>query len=316
MIAFVSMVTFCSAYHLYYIYQPKNVKKSFANSHGCFEQVVKSFSVLENLQKLMQQSNDNMGLGCVNGIKALSMLFILGGHSLLFLVGGPSMNSGFFKHESGLLQNAFLLNTPLLVDSFLLLSGFLFARILFVEMDKRKGRVNFLVLYVFRYIRLTPAYLAMIGLYATWLPKIGNGPLWNARMVKEQERCQMNWWLNLLYVNNYVDTGNLCMFQSWYLATDTQMFILAPLVLYPLWKWRRVGVYLLAAMTSVSVVIPFLVTYVNRLDPTFLMFADEVFDVSLNEYFIHTYGKTHMRATAYFFGILAGYLVYEIQEKK
>jgi peptidoglycan/LPS O-acetylase OafA/YrhL len=93
-------------------------------------------------------------------------------------------------------------------------------------------------------------------------------------MGNEQERCQMNWWLNILYVNNYIGSDSVCMFQSWYLATDTQLFILAPLVLYPLWKWQAFGIFLLTMMTSISVIIPFVVTYVNKLDPTFLMFAE------------------------------------------
>jgi hypothetical protein len=41
-----------------------------------------SFYFSENLKKLAQQSNDDLGLSCVNGIKALSMLFILGGKYL------------------------------------------------------------------------------------------------------------------------------------------------------------------------------------------------------------------------------------------
>lgn len=112
-----------------------------------------------------------------------------------------------------MLQNAILLNSPLLVDTFLLLSGFLFTHLLLVELEKRHGQVNFLVVYLFRYIRLTPAYLAVIALYGTWLPRLGSGPLWDGRMALEQERCQSSWWINLLYVNNYVGTDKLVRFR-------------------------------------------------------------------------------------------------------
>lgn len=176
--------------------------------------------------------------------------------------------------ESKLIQNAFLLNSPLLVDSFLLISGFLFARLILIELEKRNGKINFGILYIFRYIRLTPAYIAMIALYTTWLPKMGSGPLWKSRIGLEEERCEMSWWANLLYINNYVGSENLCMFQSWYLATDTQLFVLAPLILYPLWKWRKIGVTILGATTIITIVIPFLLTYVGKLDPTFLAFAE------------------------------------------
>lgn len=174
------------------------------------------------------------------------------------------------------MQNAFLLNSPLLVDTFLLLSGLLFARLLMLELEKRKGRVNFGLLYIFRYIRLTPAYLAIIGLYSTILPRLGSGPLWNYRIGVEKERCVSSWWANLLYINNYVNTDQLCMFQSWYLSADTQLFILAPLILYPLWRCRKAGVTVLALAAIGTTLIPFLVTYMKEVDPTFLVFAEYV----------------------------------------
>lgn len=143
-----------------------------------------------------------------------------------------------------------------------------------LELEKRKGRVNFGLLYIFRYIRLTPAYLAVIALYSTILPRLGSGPLWNHRIGLEKERCVSSWWANLLYINNYVATDKMCMFQSWYLSADTQLFILAPLLLYPLWRWRKAGVAFLGLATGVTTLIPFIVTYVQNIDPTFLVFAE------------------------------------------
>lgn len=99
--------------------------------------------------------------------------------------------------------------------------------------------------------------------------------MWDQRMLLEQSRCQASWWRNVLYINNYIGTDQLCMFQSWYLAADTQLFLLAPLLLYPMWKLgRRAGLLLVSAVVSVSVVIPFWVTYFGRLDPTLMIFTE------------------------------------------
>lgn len=95
------------------------------------------------------------------------------------------------------------------VDVFLLLSGFLFCRILLIELERRQGKLNVLILYVGRYIRLTPAYLAIIGFYMTWFPSMGSGPLWQQRIEREQERCQSSWWTNILYINNYINSDKL-----------------------------------------------------------------------------------------------------------
>lgn len=139
-----------------------------------FEEIIQSFSIigkfkkklwnsfnlnyffffrLANLKKLGKESKDEYGLSCINGIKAVSMFCIICGHALVFMVGGPMQNSEFYKKQMTMIQNAFIFNSPLLVDSFLLLSGFLFARLVLVEMDKRRGRINFGLLYIFRYIR-------------------------------------------------------------------------------------------------------------------------------------------------------------------
>lgn len=105
------------------------------------------------MKKLVKGSADEHGLSSINGIKAIAMLLILCGHALMFICSGPVQNSFFFYQSSMQVQNAFLLNSPLFVDSFLLLSGFLFARLLLLELDKRNGKVNFFLLYIFRYIR-------------------------------------------------------------------------------------------------------------------------------------------------------------------
>ena len=53
--------------------------------------------VTENLKKLTRSGSDDLGLGCVNGIKAIAMLLIIAGHSLVFLIGGPVQNTEFFE---------------------------------------------------------------------------------------------------------------------------------------------------------------------------------------------------------------------------
>jgi len=43
-----------------------------------------------------------------------------------------------------------------------------------------------------------------------------------------------------------------CMIQSWYLAADMQLFILSPLFIYPLWRWKKAGLaWIIFAITAV-----------------------------------------------------------------
>ena len=37
---------------------------------------------------------------------------------------------------------------------------------------------------------------------------------------------------------------------TWYLAVDMQMFIIAPLVIWPLWKFPKIGLGVAGALTT------------------------------------------------------------------
>ncbi|XP_011495252.1 PREDICTED: nose resistant to fluoxetine protein 6-like [Ceratosolen solmsi marchali] len=287
------------------------LKSSDQARRSILAQILLAFSMPSNLRKLCSPAHDEFKFDCISGMKFLAMVFIIAGHTLIFVVSGPILNKKFWHEAIGKVENSVFLNNPLLVDTFLLFSGFLFSRILLQELDKQKS-VNFILLYFYRYLRLTPAYMVMVGLYVTWLPKLDSGPLWS-RMKLENERCLASWWANILYINNYVNTDHICMFQSWYLSVDTQLFVLAPAIIYPLWRWRKLGHVILATVTIISTILPFIMTLVQDLDPTLLIYTAEVKDISTNEYFKSSYIKTHMRASAYCFGILYGYIVYRIQ---
>nr|CAH0109342.1 unnamed protein product [Daphnia galeata] len=40
-----------------------------------------------------------------------------------------------------------------------------------------------------------------------------------------------------------------CMFPTWYLAIDMQLFLVSPILIYPLWRWRKCGISLLTLVT-------------------------------------------------------------------
>lgn len=63
------------------------------------------------------------------------------------------------------------------------------------------------------------------------------------------------------------------MFQSWYLSVDTQLFYVAPIFIYSLWNWKRLGPILLSIALVISLLIPAIITYKDKLDPTLLFYA-------------------------------------------
>jgi hypothetical protein len=51
--------------------------------------------------------------------------------------------------------------------------------------------------------------MIIVAFYATLLDKISTGPLWNDKVGTEKQRCVDNWWTNLLFINNYVNSNQI-----------------------------------------------------------------------------------------------------------
>ncbi|CAG7667431.1 unnamed protein product [Allacma fusca] len=107
-----------------------------------------------------------------------------------------------------------VLNGTPSVYTFFTLSGALVAYNFLKELDKRKGKFNYFMFVIHRYLRLTPTYAIVIGLMATLVPYFGNGPYWFA-LEQDNANCRKYWWHNLLYFNNLVKyEAGLCYSES------------------------------------------------------------------------------------------------------
>jgi uncharacterized protein (DUF486 family) len=54
------------------------------------------------------------------------------------------------------------------------------------------------------------------------------------------------------------------MFQSWYIACDMHYFLIAPLIVIPLYKKPKLGLGILGTVIALTIIIPFAVTYVGE----------------------------------------------------
>lgn len=62
--------------------------------------------------------------------------------------------------------------------------------------------MNIPLLYLHRYLRLTPALAAGMLFYGTIFHYLSSGPLWE--ITSPHKNCEVSWWTTLLYVQNYV----------------------------------------------------------------------------------------------------------------
>lgn len=93
------------------------------------------------------------------------------------------------------------------VDSFLLLSGLIVTWSILKELDKNK-KLNLHMMYLHRYLRLTPPLAILILLSVSLFQHVGKGPFANENWlgVDNNQFCIDYWWSAFLYVQNYVNS--------------------------------------------------------------------------------------------------------------
>lgn len=206
------------------------------------KQILIAFSLITNTRKLLSTSTSSGTLTAVNGMRVLSMWWVILGHTYVFNIGLLDNVLDFVELLKRFSFQA-IMNATYSVDTFFFMSGLLVA---YTVMKKLRdgGNINWAIFYIHRFWRLTPVYafaiLIWTTLYKHW---IWNGTF--ALSMRQTDPCDDYWWTNILYINNFhPNYGNIakqCMGWGWYLANDMQFYILSPLFLILLHKMKYVG---------------------------------------------------------------------------
>ena len=206
---------------------------------------LRCFSLVKNYDQWLARREENP-LSCLDGVRVVSMLMVIHGHTLLFGAGMYTNLISAILAPDGLMSTArgqSLLSDEFAVDSFFWLSGLLATRAL-VKYAQGRGWRWIPQAYLFRYLRLTPLYGFVIFFWWKALRVVGIGPQWLSQR-GGYRHCRDHWWTNLLYVNNLVpfktETTEECFGHGWYLANDMQFFIILPLFIVAYMYNRRAG---------------------------------------------------------------------------
>lgn len=163
-----------------------------------------------------------------------------------------------------------------------------------------------------RYFRITIPLAALIVFTLGLLANSSSGPLWNTIVERHIRMCEDWWWTTLLYISNHVNPGNYCIFHSWFLNVDMQLFFLSPLILYPLWRLRKQTVIvvlsiLLLASTSVVFIFYCYMKYHFRVSHTSP-------NNSLKD--VVVYSTTYGRIDSWMIGILIAFIMHQMEGKR
>ncbi|XP_052787971.1 nose resistant to fluoxetine protein 6-like [Mya arenaria] len=264
-----------------------------------------SFSVYTNAQKILSTSQPAKTLTSINGIRFITMLWVVLGHTY-------GVGTGIIDNAATFLPVVFkrftyqvIVNATFAVDTFFVLSGLLVAYLTLREMKKRGGakKFNWGMFYFHRFWRLTPPYMLFLMFYIPLIKHWGNGPLWPQQGVEIND-CKDTWWTNLLYINNLVRTDEMCMGWSWYLSNDMQFYIISPIMLILLYTSRKWGTICCGTFVLLNFIIVCVLSIIHHL-PANIALGD-----AEGDYFDLLYIKPWCRVGPYAVGIFTGYVLY------
>lgn len=224
------------------------------------------FSAWTNGQKLFNTRQPAGTLTCLNGIRVISISWVILGHCLVVMqrVTENVLQTGKIHLNRWTFMAIY--NATFSVDSFFLMSGLLITYLTLNELRRHQGRVSWPMFYFHRYVRLTPIYLVLLGLWAGAMPYAAEGPFYGPI---EKNYCEKSWWANALYIQNLIKWGDDatakgCFAWAWYLAVDMQFYVLSPLLLLPLYHRPRLGALVWAAFFTAATVTPFTLAWTRH----------------------------------------------------
>ncbi|KAF3422389.1 hypothetical protein E2986_09844 [Frieseomelitta varia] len=201
-------------------------------------------------------------------------------------------------------------NATFSVDTFFFISGLLVTILFYrssgsLKNDKgifwRTCFTKFIIMILYRFIRLTPAYLFVLGINEIAIKYVLSRTVFSP-VVIDHLTCEKFWWRNALYINSLYPRTEMCMLWSWYMANDTQFYVLGILLLLLSIKYLKTVIVVIFLLIVSSWFTTFSVAYANdyvaRIQEPFALF-DELYD------------KPWLRAGPYFVGIITGYILFK-----
>ncbi|KAH8349030.1 hypothetical protein KR067_001458, partial [Drosophila pandora] len=204
--------------------------------------VLKVFSARTNSRSLFRlntKPNPNV-IECLNGIRCLSLIWVCFGHEYRLIFTSPLFNYVDVYSWAKKPFMMFINQGVFAVDTFFFLSGLLVALLSLRTMERSKGKLHVPLMYLHRFLRVTPMLVVAIIVYMKLLPLVGDGPLYGKWNFDNYDSCKKNWFWTLLYIQNYA-ADEECLAHAWYLAIDMQLYILSPIFIFAVYKWGKKG---------------------------------------------------------------------------
>lgn len=277
------------------------------NSSSAKFRLLRAISAWTNNQNLLRTRQRAETLKCINGIRVISITWVILGHTVIIMCMVTENVATWAETHFARWTFQVIRNGVFSVDTFFTLSGILVAYLSLNEMKQQNGKLNWVLFYLHRYIRLTPVYMICLVILIIMAPLCDKGPL---HLMQEFRPpiCQSNWWANLLYVQNLIRFQQPCFGWGWYLALDMQFYVVSPAIFWPLYHKPVLG--------FVSSVLFFLATtitpYVLSLTQGYGLGIGDALD---EDRIYFQYVSPYCRMGPYIVGLLLGYILHRCRGK-
>ncbi|CAG4983762.1 unnamed protein product [Parnassius apollo] len=301
----VGILTFlCTSYDIYHKWILKSDKRNKNSLFFCF-------SVYSNTQRLLNFTSGPDSLECIDGIRALAMIWVILGHTFYSLPFNINPIDTLLWAIS--LNAIWVTSAPMTVDTFFLLSGLLVVYSTAGKLTGEKLIKNVHLFYLNRLLRMFPVLAAMVLFETSLYNRVSDGPLWEG-LASNIVNCRQYWWSTLLHIQNFVNPRDLCLGVTWYLSLDVQLHILSPIVLFWVLSTRKYPPWIALTSTLLSVLTASTI-YIFHIDmPSGVISPNRVQE--MNDFFVKYYINTLSRASPFCVGMIFGYILHLWRGKK
>lgn len=292
---------------------------------NALEHIVVAFSLIRTWKIFM--NNRGGELAFFDGIRVYACFWVILGHTefyVLVTTWFANINTVYPSNGSAdsttfwwqIIPGAFFA-----VDTFFYLGGFFAAWIMAKKASRLRKKniengdpeskgvgqwfMSIPIIYLDRWLRLTPCVGVATLAYAVLLPNIGSGPLWPH--ANDDYLCEKGWWAEILYVTSWPEPPDqkaadwTCIGVTWYLTCDFFYFCITPFVV-------AVYVFVGEKMGMIACNVVILAFTIN-----YLIYAQK-YNLKANPFFQtdqgwnKTYGNPRVRGGPYFVGVFFGLL--------
>jgi len=298
---------------------------------------LKSFSI-QGIWASFVSLRSNTELNFLDGIRVLSMSWVVLGHSFFyylsdngsntlalapFIPGAPSSDT--HEYEVNKFSNIFIQYAFYSVDSFFWLSGVLGAYSMYRSVRKLGSDTQIVrawykwlpMSYLTRYLRLAPIMFFVTAIEWKVLDQLPSGPHTLVRGVHNLQ-CGDNWWKILLMSANLwmtKDNGDAlsCMGHLWYVQCDWWCFMLLPLLVLIFIRNKKIGIFASLVPFTVCLILRFYFGFYYQFSANvFIPPSQPIHDGSIMS---DSYMKPWARMAPYFIGVTLMFVMITINEK-